>query len=83
MDIKVVERDEMQASRKRNSKYRPLVDAIEALKPDEKAIEVSYKNQKHLNSMRTAVYQYSYKNDIKVKSRRDAENKKVYFYRTQ
>ncbi len=81
MDIKVVERDEMQASRKRNSKYRPLVDAIEALEPDEKAIEVSYRNQKHLNSMRTAVYQYSYKNDIKVKSRRDAENKKVYFYR--
>lgn len=83
MDIKVVDRDEMQASRKRNSKYRPLVEAIEELNPDEKAVVVPYENQKHLNSMRTAVYQYSYKNDIKVKSRRDAEDQKVYFYRAK
>ncbi len=83
MNIKVVEREEMQASQRRNSKYRPLIDAIEALDTNEKAVEVPYKNQKHLNSMRTAVYQYSYKHDIKVKSRRNAKEKKVYFYRTK
>lgn len=83
MDIEVVNRDEMHASQRRNSKYRPLLDAIEQLNPDEKAVAVPYDNPKHLNSMRTAVYQYSYKNDIKVKSRRDAEKQKVYFYRAK
>lgn len=83
MDLEVVNREEVQLAQKRNSKYRPLIEAIEALQPDQKAVKVSYKNQRHLNSMRTAVYQYSYKNSIKVKSRRNADEKKVYFYRTK
>lgn len=83
MNIKIVDRKEMKATQKRNSKYRSLVDAIQALKPGEKAVMASYTDQKNLNSMRTAVYQYGYKNDIKVKSRRDAQNKKVYFYRAE
>lgn len=83
MNIKVVDREEMKATQRRNSKYRPLVDAIIGLNPGKKAVVVSYKNQKHLNSMRTAVYQFSYKNSFKVKSRRDPQNKRVYFYRVK
>lgn len=81
MDIKFVDRDEMHASRKRVSKYRSLLDALDKLEVDEGAIEVEYEDEKGLNSMRTAVYQYNYKNGVKIKSGKDAENKKIYFYR--
>lgn len=81
MNIKFVDRDEMDASRKRGSKYRKLLDALEKLEVDEGAIEVEYEDEKSLNSMRTAVYQYNYKNGVKIKSGKDAENKKIYFYR--
>ncbi|MBN2732865.1 MAG: hypothetical protein JXR26_10595 [Balneolaceae bacterium] len=81
MDIKFVDRDEMHASRKRGSKYRKLLDALEKLEVDEGAIEVEYEDEKSLNSMRTAVYQYNYKNGVKIKSGKDTENKKIYFYR--
>lgn len=81
MDIKFVDRKEMNTSRKRGSKYGSLLSALEKLEVDEGAIEVEYKDEKALNSMRTAVYQYNYKNDIKIKSGKDPENKKIYFYR--
>ncbi|MTI87236.1 MAG: hypothetical protein FH748_04630 [Balneolaceae bacterium] len=83
MDIKFVKRSNIKSSKKRTSKFKPLLDAIEDLKPGGKAIEVSYTNEKNINSMRTAVYQFGKKNGIKVKSRRDADNKKIYFYRNK
>ena len=81
MDIKFVDREEMNASRKRGSKYRSLLDALDKLEVDEGAIEVDYKDEKSLNSMRTAVYQYNYKNGVKIKSGKDSRNNKIYFYR--
>lgn len=81
MDIKFVKRSTIKSSKKRTSKFKPLLEAIEKLKPGGQAVEVSYLNDKNINSMRTAVYQFSKQNDIKIKSRRDAENKKIYFYR--
>lgn len=81
MDIKFVKRANIKSSKKRTSKFKPLLDAIGKLKPGGQAIEVGYTNDKNINSMRTAVYQYGKQHDIKVKSRRDAESKKIYFYR--
>ncbi len=83
MDIKFVNRSNVKSSKKRTSKFKPLLDAIAQLKPGGKAIEVSYTNEKNINSMRTAVYQFGKQNDIKVRSRRDADNKKIYFYRNK
>lgn len=81
MDIKFVKRSTIKASKRRTSKFKPLLEAIEKLKPGGQAVEVSYSNEKNINSMRTAVYQFSKQQGISVKSRRDAENKKIYFYR--
>lgn len=81
MDIKFVKRSVVKSSKKRSSKFRPLLEGIEKLKPGGQAIEVSYSNEKSINSMRTAVYQFCRNKDFSVKSRRDSENKKIYFYR--
>lgn len=81
MDIKFVKRSTVKASKKRSSKFRPLLEAIERLKPGGQAIEVSYTSEKSINSMRTAVYQFCRQKDFSVKSRRDSENKKIFFYR--
>ena len=47
----------------------------------EVSIEVPYTNDKAVNSMRTAVYQFCRQKDYTVKSRRDSTSKKIYFYR--
>mgnify|MGYP001248315248 CR=1 FL=1 len=57
------------------------LEAIEKLKPRGQAIEVPYSNDKSVNSMRTAVYQFCRQKEYTVKSRRDSTNKKIYFYR--
>lgn len=81
MEIKFVKRTTVKASKKRSSKFRPLLEAIEKLKPGGQAIEVSFINEKGINSMRTAVYQFCRQKDFSVKSKRDSANKKIYFYR--
>jgi hypothetical protein len=81
VEIKFVKRSNIKSSKKRSSKFRPLLEAIEKLKPNGQAIEVSYTNEKGVNSMRTAVYQFCRQKDFTVKSRRDSVNKKIYFYR--
>lgn len=81
MDIKFVKRSVVKSSKKRSSKFRPLLESIEKLKPGGQAIEVSYSNDKGMNSMRTAVYQFCRQNNFAIKSRRDTVNKKMYFYR--
>ncbi len=81
MDIKFVKRSNIKSSKKRTSKFKPLLEALEKLKPGGQAIEVAYTNDKNINSMRTAVYQFSKLHDISIKSRRDSSTKKIYFYR--
>ena len=81
MDIKFVKRSNIKTSKKRTSKFKPLLEALEKLKPGGQAIEVAYTNEKNVNSMRTAVYQFSKQSGISIKSRRDAGNKKIYFFR--
>ena len=81
MEIKFVKRSIVKTTKKRSSKFRPLLEAIEHLKPNGQAIEVSYTSEKGVNSMRTAVYQHCKKQGLTVKSRRDSVNKKMFFYR--
>ncbi|MEX0770083.1 MAG: hypothetical protein WD035_05070 [Balneolaceae bacterium] len=57
------------------------MEALDKLEPGGDAVEVSYSNDKSVNSMRTAVYQYNQENNVKIKSGKDAANKKIYFYR--
>lgn len=81
MDIKFVEREKIQNSKKRSSKFKPLLEALDQLEVGGDAIEVDYKDDKNVNSMRTAVYQYNQDKGVKIKSGKDSKNKKIYFYR--
>jgi len=81
MDIKFVDRKKIHTSKKRSSKFKPLLEALDELEVGGEAIEVSYKDDKNVNSMRTAVYQYNRDKGVKIKSGKDSENKKIYFYR--
>jgi len=81
MDIKIVDREQVKTSKKRSSKFKPLLEALDKLEPGEKAVEVKYKDDKNVNSMRTAVYQYNQDKGVKIKSGKDSSNKKIYFYR--
>lgn len=81
MDIKFVERERINTSKKRSSKFKPLLEALDKLEIGGDAIEINYENDKSVNSMRTAVYQYNQEKGVKIKSGKDSENKKLYFYR--
>lgn len=81
MDIKFVDREKVHTSKKRSSKFKPLLEALDKLEVGGDAIEVSYKDDKNVNSMRTAVYQYNRDKGVKIKSGKDSDNKKIYFYR--
>lgn len=81
MNIKFVKRSQIKSSKRRASKFKPLMDALDKLEPGGQAIEVSYTNDKMVNSMRTAVYQYNQENNVKIRSGKDTVNKKIYFYR--
>ncbi|MDR8392998.1 hypothetical protein NC796_17715 [Aliifodinibius sp. S!AR15-10] len=81
MDIKFVEREKIKTSKKRSSKFKPLLEALDQLDVGGDAIEVPYEDDKNVNSMRTAVYQYNQEKGVKIKSGKDSKNKKIYFYR--
>ncbi|MDX1585479.1 MAG: hypothetical protein ACNS64_13475 [Candidatus Halalkalibacterium sp. M3_1C_030] len=81
MDIKFVEREKINTSKKRSSKFKPLLEALDSLEVGGDAIEINYKDDKSVNSMRTAVYQYNQDRGVKIKSGKDSKNKKIYFYR--
>jgi hypothetical protein len=81
MDIKFVSRSDVKTSKKRSSKFKELLDALDKLEPGGDALEVAYKDEKSVNSMRTAVYQYNKENGVKIRSGKDSLNNKIYFYR--
>lgn len=81
MNVKFVNRSEIKTSKRRSSKFKPLMEALDNLEPGGDAVEVSYTDEKSVNSMRTAVYQYNQEHNVKIKSGKDATNKKLYFYR--
>lgn len=81
MNIKFVDREKINTSKRRSSKFKPLLEALDQLEVGGEAIEVNYKDDKNVNSMRTAVYQYNQKKGVKIRSGKDTKNKKIYFYR--
>ncbi|MGM0587249.1 MAG: hypothetical protein ACQETE_02430 [Bacteroidota bacterium] len=81
MDIKFVSRSDVKTSKKRSSKFKELLEALDKLEPGGDALEVGYKDEKSVNSMRTAVYQYNKENGVKIRSGKDSLNNKIYFYR--
>jgi len=81
MEIKFVEREKIRTSKKRSSKFKPLLEALDKLEVGGDAIEISYEDDKSVNSMRTAVYQYNREKGVKIKSGKDSDKKKIYFYR--
>lgn len=81
MEIRFVDRNKIRTSKKRTSKFKPLLEALDKLEVGGDAIEVSFKDDKNVNSMRTAVYQYNQENGVKVRSGKDSKNQKIYFYR--
>lgn len=83
MDIKFVEREKVNTSRRRSSKFKPLLEALDQLEVGGDAIEVDYEDEKSVNSMRTAVYQYNKKKGVKIRTGKDTDNKKIYFYREE
>ena len=80
MKIKMVSRDEISSSRKKSSKYAPLLEALGKLKSGGDAIQVKYANDKELSSARNVVYAFNRETGKKVKSRKDSVNKTVFFY---
>ena len=80
MKIKIVPRSDISSSRKKSSKYSPLTEALSKLKPGGDAIQVRYANEKELSSARNVVYAFNREYDKKVKSKKDSQNKIVFFY---
>ena len=56
------------------------MDALSKLKPGGDAIQVRYANEKELSSARNVVYAFNRENHKKVKSKKDTQNKIVFFY---
>ncbi len=78
--IKVVDRSEIKSSKKRSSKFRDLIDKLDQLEPGgSKAIQVSYTNDKELNSMRNVVYTYNRETGSKIRSSRNSQDNIIWF----
>jgi len=81
MKVKFVPRSDIRITKKSSSKFKPLLDAIKELEPGGDAIEVSFSDEKELNSMRNVVYTYNRETGNKVRSGKDSLNSKVFFYK--
>lgn len=81
MKLKFVPRTDVRITKKSSSKFRPLIDALNKLEPGGDALEVTFSNDKELNSMRNVVYTYNRESGAKIKSGKDTVNGKVFFYK--
>ncbi|TVQ11946.1 MAG: hypothetical protein EA364_09475 [Balneolaceae bacterium] len=81
MKIKFVPRSDVKITKKSSSKFRPLLDALNKLKPGGEALEVTYSNDKELNSMRNVVYTFNRESGSKIRSGKDTVNSKIFFYK--
>lgn len=81
MKVKFVPKSKVTISRKSSSKYQDLIDAAKKLEPGGRALQVKYRDQRELNSMRNIIYSLNKEEDMTIRSNRDAQKKIVYFYR--
>lgn len=80
MKVKIVPKSKVKVSRSSSSKYQPLIDAVDKLKPGGDALRVKYSDERELNSMRNIIYTINREQGKKIKSNKDPQNKIVYFY---
>ena len=80
MKVKIVPKSRVKVSRSSSSKYQPLIDAVDKLKPGGDALRVKYSDERELNSMRNIIYTINREEGKKIKSNKDPQNKTVYFY---
>ncbi len=81
MKLKFVPRSDVRITKKSSSKFRPLIESLNKLEPGGDALEVTFTNDKELNSMRNVVYTYNRETGGKIKSGKDTVNGKVFFYK--
>ncbi len=81
MKLKFVPRTDVRVTKKSSSKFRPLIEALNKLEPGGDALEVTFANDKELNSMRNVVYTYNRESGSRIKSGKDTVNGKVFFYK--
>lgn len=81
MKVRFIKRADVKAKKKTSSKFKPLIDALSQLTPGGDAVEVTYGDDKELNSMRNVAYTWQRDNGIKIKSGKDAGNNKIFFFR--
>jgi hypothetical protein len=81
MNLKFVNREKIRVSKRRSSKFRQLVESLGNLISGGQALEVTFTDVKELNSIRNIVYTYNRETGIKIKSGKDSENNRVFFYR--
>jgi len=81
MNLKFVNREKIRVSKRRSSKFRQLVESLNNLTSGGQALEVTFADTKELNSIRNIVYTFNRETGIKIKSGKDSENNRVFFYR--
>lgn len=81
MKLKFVPRSDVRVTKKSSSKFRPLMDSLNKLEAGGDALEVTFSNEKELNSMRNVVYTFNRESGAKIKSGKDTVNGKVFFYK--
>jgi hypothetical protein len=81
MKVKFVPKSEITISRKSSSKYQDLIDAAKKLESGGKALQVKYRDQRELSSMRNIIYSLNKESDNAIRSNKDAKNRIIYFYR--
>ncbi|MDX1638199.1 MAG: hypothetical protein R3281_09530 [Balneolaceae bacterium] len=81
MKINFVSRQDITISKKSSSKYKPLLEAVQKLKPGGKALEVTFSDDTELNSMRNVVYSYNRETGEKIRSSKHPKKNLVYFYK--
>jgi hypothetical protein len=81
MNLKFVNREKIRVSKRRSSKFRQLVESLNNLTSGGQALEVTFGDTKELNSIRNIVYTFNRETGIKIKSGKDSENNRVFFYR--
>jgi hypothetical protein len=81
MKVRFVKRTDVKARKRGSSKFKPLLDALSQLTPGGDAVEVSYTDDKELNSMRNVVYTWQRESGLKVKSNKNTVDGKIFFFR--
>ncbi|TVR29202.1 MAG: hypothetical protein EA390_10240 [Balneolaceae bacterium] len=80
MKVRLVPRTKIRVSRKTKSKYDKLKLALDELVPGGSAIQIRYKDNKELNSIRNIAYSYNKEMNKKVRSSTESADNIIFFF---